>query len=71
LVSFKPLNYAKYIILKMLAKALIRRMSTEDRSLLRDGGIFMGLFTGLFGYWNYREYIKKDFLRSEGHYRMH
>lgn len=54
----------------MLSKALIKRMSTEDRILIRDGGIYMGIFTGFVGYFNYREYIKKDFLRSEGHYRM-
>ncbi len=55
----------------MLTRSLIKRMSTEERSYLRDGGIYLGLFTGLIGYLNYREYIKKDFLRSEGHYRMH
>lgn len=55
----------------MLARSLIKRMSTEERSYLRDGALFMTLFTGAVSYFNYREYIKKDFLRSEAHYRMH
>ena len=54
----------------MLARSLIKRMSNEDRNLIKEGGIFMTLLTGTFAYFNYREYIKKDFLRSEGHYRF-
>jgi hypothetical protein len=60
----------KYIILKMLTRSLLKRMSSEERSYIREGAMFTALFTGLFGYFNYREYIKKDFLRSEGHYRF-
>lgn len=45
-------------------------MSGEERNLVRDGAIFTSVFTGVFSYFNYREYIKKDFLRSEGHYRF-
>lgn len=55
----------------MLSRSLIKRMSGEDRNYLRDGGIFMGMFTGVVSYFSYREYIKKDFMRSEGHYRLH
>jgi len=54
----------------MLSKRIINRFSAEDRNLIRDGGIFLGIFLGGFSYFNYREYIKKDFLRSEGHYRF-
>lgn len=54
----------------MLAKSLLKRMSHEDRSLVKDGAIFTALFTGAIAYFNYREYVKKDFLRSEGHYRF-
>lgn len=54
----------------MLTKSLIKRLNNEERSLLKDGAIYMSLFTGMFAYFNYREYIKKDFLRSEGHYRF-
>ena len=45
-------------------------MSSEERNLIRDGAIYTSFFTGLFSYFNYREYIKKEFLRSEGHYRF-
>jgi hypothetical protein len=45
-------------------------MSSEERNYIRDGAIYTTLFTGLFSYFNYREYIRKDFLRSEGHYRF-
>ena len=45
-------------------------MSNEDRNLVKEGGAFLTILTGGFAYFNYREYIKKDFLRSEGHYRF-
>lgn len=45
-------------------------MTNEDRNLVKEGGIFLTILTGGFAYFNYREYIKKDFLRSEGHYRF-
>ena len=54
----------------MLSRSLIKRMSSEERNYIRDGAIYTTLFTGLFSYFNYREYIRKDFLRSEGHYRF-
>jgi len=34
----------------MLARSLIKRMSVEDKTLLRDGAIYTGLFTGFVGY---------------------
>jgi hypothetical protein len=54
----------------MLSRSLIKRLSAEDRNYLRDGAIYTTIFTGLVSYFNYREYIKKDFMRSEGHYRF-
>ena len=45
-------------------------MSSEERNFIRDGAIYTTLLTGFFAYMNYREYIKKDFMRSEGHYRF-
>ena len=54
----------------MLARGLIRRLPTEERTLLRDGAIYTGLFTGAVAYFQYREYVKKSFYRSEGHYRF-
>jgi hypothetical protein len=54
----------------MLSRSIIRRLSHEDRSNVRDGAFFMTALTGTLAYFNYREYIKKDFLRSEAHYRL-
>lgn len=50
---------------------MLKRLSSEDRNLIKEGAIFATLVTGGLAYVNYREWIKKDFLRSEGHYRMH
>lgn len=54
----------------MLARTLFKRLSNEDRSYVKEGAVFMTILTGAVSYFNYREYIKKDFLRSEGHYRL-
>ena len=54
----------------MLARSLIKRMNGEEKTLIRDGAIYLSFITGGFAYFNYREYIKKDFLRSEAHYRF-
>ena len=54
----------------MLAKSLIKRMSVEEKTLLRDGAIYTGIFTGGLAYLQYREYIKKEFFRSECHYKF-
>lgn len=54
----------------MLAKSVLRRMTNEERSQVQTGALIMTILTGAVSYFNYREYIKKDFLRSEGHYRF-
>jgi hypothetical protein len=54
----------------MLARSLLKRLSNEERNLVKEGAIAMTVLAGGFAYFNYREYIKKDFLRSEGHYRF-
>ena len=54
----------------MLAKSLIKRMPAAEKSAVRDGAVATMLGTGAVAYWNYRERIRKDFLRSEGHYKM-
>lgn len=54
----------------MLAKSLIKRMNKQERSLVCDGALVTGLFTGSIAYFNYRERIRKEFLRSEAHYRF-
>ncbi len=54
----------------MLSRSIIKRATKEERSLIKDGALFAAFFTGAFAYFNYREYVKKDFLRSEGHYRF-
>jgi len=54
----------------MLARSLLKRMNNEERNLVKEGAIFTTIVTGALSYFNYREWVKKDFLRSEGHYRM-
>jgi hypothetical protein len=54
----------------MLSRSVLKRFSAEDRGVIRDGGILLGVLFGGIGYYNYREFIKKDFLRSEAHYRF-
>lgn len=54
----------------MLTRSVIKRFSQEERNHLRDGAFCVGFLTGVFSYFNYREFIKKDFMRSEGHYRF-
>jgi hypothetical protein len=50
---------------------MMKRLTSEDRSFVKEGAIFAALVTGGLAYVNYREWVKKDFLRSEGHYRFH
>ena len=38
--------------------------------MTREGAMAMMVFTGGLSYFNYRMYIKKQFLRSAAHYRM-
>ena len=45
-------------------------MPKAERNLVRDGAGLMMLFTGGVAYLNYRQRIKKEFLRSEAHYRF-
>jgi hypothetical protein len=45
-------------------------MSVEDRSFVKEGALFTAFVTGAIAYHNYRQYIKKDFMRSEAHYRF-
>jgi hypothetical protein len=45
-------------------------MPTAQKSALKDGAIVTGFATGAWAYWNYRERVRKDFLRSEAHYRF-
>jgi hypothetical protein len=54
----------------MLSRSIIKRLSQEDRNFLREGAIFTTFVTGAVSYFNYRLFIQKDFLRSEGHYRF-
>lgn len=51
-------------------KASLTRMPNESRTIIRDGAFWTGVLTGAFAYFNYRIYLKKQFLRSEGHYRL-
>lgn len=54
----------------MLAKSIIQKMAPAERNQLRQGSMISGLAVGVVAYWNYRERIRKEFLRSEGHYRF-
>ena len=54
----------------MLAQSLIKRLPVAEKSKLATGATTAMLFTGGIAYWNYRERIRKEFLRSEAHYRF-
>lgn len=54
----------------MLARSLINKMGTAERSLVRDGATSVFIGTGFIAYFNYRERIRKEFIRSEAHYRF-
>ena len=54
----------------MLSRSIIKKFNTEERTFLRDGAIYMGMLTGGVAYFNYRLYIRKQFYRSEGHYKF-
>jgi len=54
----------------MLTRTLIKKMGATEKSLVRDGAVSVFMGTGAIAYWNYRERIRKEFLRSEGHYRF-
>lgn len=54
----------------MFTRSVVKRLSSEDRSFYVKGCISFAGFTGLLSYSNYRQWITKDFLRSEGHHRL-
>jgi hypothetical protein len=54
----------------MLAKSLVQRLNPAEKSKTYLGALYGGTITGLIAYWNYRERVRKEFLRSEGHYRF-
>lgn len=45
-------------------------MPKESKAFLREGAMVTATVAGVIAYWNYRMYLKKQFLRSEGWYRM-
>ena len=51
-------------------KSRINRMPKEGKSYLFEGAWFATLAFGGVAYFNYRLYLRKQFLRSEGHYRF-
>lgn len=54
----------------MLSKTFFKRLPGEDRRLITDGALTVGILAGGFGYVHYRKWIEKNFKMSEGHYRM-
>jgi hypothetical protein len=44
------LKFTKLIIIKMFTRSLIRRLPTEERNLIRDGGIYAGIVSGIVAY---------------------
>jgi hypothetical protein len=54
----------------MLIKSLVKRLPTEERNLIRDGGFYASALIGAFGYFHYRMYISKNWMRSDGHYKF-
>ena len=45
-------------------------MNVADRSLVREGAASTCIITGAVAYFHYRERIRKEFMRSEAHYRL-
>lgn len=54
----------------MLTRAVLKRLSHEERNLVAEGAFATSLITGGIAYWNYRQFVRKDFYRSEAHYRF-
>jgi len=54
----------------MLSRTIIKRLNLEEKNFIREGAIFVSVLTGAVAYYNYRQFIRKDFYRSEGHYRL-
>ena len=54
----------------MLVRSLISKMNAAERGKVRDGALFCSSMTGVIAYWNYRERLRKDFMRSEAYSRL-
>ena len=54
----------------MLARSLIQKMNAAERTKVRDGAGVLALTLGGVAYWNYRERLREEFLRSEACYRL-
>lgn len=54
----------------MLTRNLIKRMSTAERSQFHLGCFTGGVVFGTIGYFQYRDYLRKTFQRSEGHHKF-
>ena len=45
-------------------------MPREEKNFIRSGALGAGMFTGAIGYSFYRKFIKQEFLRAEGSYKL-
>ena len=54
----------------MLARTLVKKMSAPQKKNVQAGAMVVGVTSWAVAYHNYRQKIKKDFLRSEAHYRF-
>jgi hypothetical protein len=54
----------------MLAKTLVKKLPQTQKRHVWAGAVTTGVLTFAVSYWNYRQFIMKDFLRSEAHYRF-
>ena len=45
-------------------------MPREEKNYIRSGALGAGMFTGAIGYSFYRKFIKQEFLRAEGSYKL-
>ena len=54
----------------MLSRSIVKRVSNQERQQIKLGALTVLFATSSVSYWNYRQYLKKQLLRSEGHYRL-
>ena len=54
----------------MLTRSLIKRLPKEERTFLREGALFSSIILGGISYTGYRKFIKQEFLRGEGNYKL-
>ena len=54
----------------MLSRTVIKRLNQEEKNFVKEGAFAVTVLTGAFSYYHYRQYLKKDFYRSEAHYRF-